>query len=98
MRVWPIAVAPSSPGPGLSPGGGTPEFLNAEERARLWQLIEHHFDREADLEASIKVNPEFLSRDQALPRRELGFNRISFGIQEADPEVERAVNRVALVE
>ncbi len=40
------------------------------------------------------MNPEFLSRDQALELRQLGFNRISFGIQDANPEVQRAVNRV----
>jgi oxygen-independent coproporphyrinogen-3 oxidase len=75
-------------------GGGTPNYLNAEERARLWQLIERHFDLQSDLEASIEVNPEFLSRDQALQLRQLGFNRISFGIQDANPDVQRAVNRV----
>jgi oxygen-independent coproporphyrinogen-3 oxidase len=79
-------------------GGGTPNYFNAEERARLWQLIERHFDLDPDLEASIEVNPEFLSRDQALQLRELGFNRISFGIQDANPEVQRAVNRVVAVE
>jgi oxygen-independent coproporphyrinogen-3 oxidase len=75
-------------------GGGTPNYLNAAEQARLWGLIARHFDLDPDLEASIEVNPEFLSRDQALQLRELGFNRISFGIQDANPEVQRAVNRV----
>jgi len=79
-------------------GGGTPNYLNAEERVQLWQLIERHFDLDPALEASIEVNPEFLSRDQALQLRELGFNRISFGIQDANPEVQRAVNRVVAVE
>ncbi|MEO1002419.1 MAG: oxygen-independent coproporphyrinogen III oxidase [Cyanobacteria bacterium J06638_7] len=79
-------------------GGGTPNYLNAEEQAQLWGLIERHFDLDPALEASIEVNPEFLSRDQALQLRELGFNRISFGIQDANPEVQRAVNRVVAVE
>ncbi|MFQ6539183.1 MULTISPECIES: oxygen-independent coproporphyrinogen III oxidase [Aphanothece] len=79
-------------------GGGTPNYLNAEEQRQLWQLIERHFELEDDLEASIEVNPEFLSRDQALQLRELGFRRISFGIQDANPEVQKAVNRVVAVE
>jgi oxygen-independent coproporphyrinogen-3 oxidase len=79
-------------------GGGTPNYLNAEETARLWGLIAQHFDLEPDLEASIEVNPEFLTRDYALELRRLGFNRISFGIQDADPEVQRAVNRVVPLE
>ena len=79
-------------------GGGTPNYLNIEETARLWQLITRQFDLEPDLEASIEVNPEFLSRDAVLQLRQLGFNRISFGIQDADPEVQQAVNRVVPVE
>jgi oxygen-independent coproporphyrinogen-3 oxidase len=75
-------------------GGGTPNYLTSAEQAVLWNLIETHFDLSAGLEASIEVNPEFLDRDQVLALRQLGFNRISFGIQDADPEVQRAVNRV----
>ncbi len=79
-------------------GGGTPNYLNLDETRQLWDLIAEHFDLETNLEASIEVNPEFLSRDAVLQLRELGFNRISFGIQDADPDVQRAVNRVVPVE
>ena len=75
-------------------GGGTPNYLNREETAQLWDLIRRHFNFDDDLEASIEVNPEGLSRDAACQLRELGFNRISFGIQDADPDVQNAVNRV----
>ena len=79
-------------------GGGTPNYLNAAEQQQLWSLISQHFDLAPTLEASIEVNPEFLSRDQALQLRELGFNRISFGIQDANPDVQQAVNRVVPAE
>jgi len=75
-------------------GGGTPNYLNAAETTQLWGLIERHFDLAADLDASIEVNPEFLTRDAVLLIRQLGFTRISFGIQDANPEVQAAVNRV----
>jgi oxygen-independent coproporphyrinogen-3 oxidase len=79
-------------------GGGTPNYLTREETATLWGLLASHFDLEDDLEASIEVNPEFLSRSQVLELRRLGFNRISFGIQDADPQVQQAVNRVVPVD
>jgi len=79
-------------------GGGTPNYLNAAELHQLWELIAKHFDLEPELEASIEVNPECLSRDQALQLRALGFNRISFGIQDANPEVQQAVNRVVPIQ
>jgi oxygen-independent coproporphyrinogen III oxidase len=79
-------------------GGGTPNYLSVAEQAELWALIERHFDLAPDLEASIEVNPEFLSREEVLGLRRLGFNRISFGIQDADPEVQAAVNRIVPAE
>jgi oxygen-independent coproporphyrinogen III oxidase len=79
-------------------GGGTPNYLNPAETERLWRLIADHFDLEPALEASIEVNPEFLSRDAVLQLRGLGFNRLSFGIQDADPDVQQAVNRVVPVD
>lgn len=79
-------------------GGGTPNYLNAEETTLLWGLIERHFELAPDLDASIEVNPEFLSRDAVLQLRQLGFNRISFGIQDANPDVQAAVNRVVPAE
>jgi oxygen-independent coproporphyrinogen-3 oxidase len=79
-------------------GGGTPNYLNSAEQARLWELIGRHFDLDPALEASIEVNPEFLDRDQVMTLRRLGFSRISFGIQDADPAVQQAVNRVVPVD
>ena len=79
-------------------GGGTPNYLNQQESARLWGLLEQHFELDPNLDASIEVNPEFLSRDEVLHLRGLGFNRISFGIQDANPEVQKAVNRIVPAE
>lgn len=44
-------------------GGGTPNYLNQQESAQLWGLLEQHFELEPNLDASIEVNPEFLSRE-----------------------------------
>lgn len=79
-------------------GGGTPNYLNRQESASLWRLIERHFVMEPNLEASIEVNPELLTRDSVMDLRRLGFNRISYGLQDAHPEVQQAVNRVVPVE
>lgn len=79
-------------------GGGTPNYLNQQESAQLWGLVEQHFELEPNLDASIEVNPEFLNREEVLHLRGLGFNRISFGIQDANPEVQKAVNRIVPVE
>lgn len=75
-------------------GGGTPNYLNLHQVEALWKEIHKHFTFEDDAEISIEVNPRYVDRNYILLLRELGFNRISFGIQDFNPQVQAAVNRV----
>ena len=75
-------------------GGGTPNYLNLRQVEILWDSLHQHFDFAADAEISIEVNPRQLNRDFVIGLRNLGFNRISFGIQDFDPQVQAAVNRI----
>ncbi|ESA38192.1 oxygen-independent coproporphyrinogen iii oxidase [Leptolyngbya sp. Heron Island J] len=75
-------------------GGGTPNYLTLEQVKLLWQVLHQHFSFAQDAEISIEVNPVSLSRDYVLGLRELGFNRISFGIQDFNPQVQAAINRL----
>ncbi|MEB3358130.1 MAG: oxygen-independent coproporphyrinogen III oxidase [Synechococcales bacterium] len=75
-------------------GGGTPNYLALEQVERLWQALSQHFQFADDTEISIEVNPRYLDRDYVLGLRQIGFNRISFGIQDFDPQVQIAINRV----
>ncbi len=75
-------------------GGGTPNYLNAPEIEDLWNKIHQHFTFDKEAEISLEVNPQYLDKNYILFLRNLGFNRISFGIQDFDPKVQKAVNRV----
>ena len=75
-------------------GGGTPNYLNPEQLERLWNKLHQHFTFAEDAELSIEVNPRYIDRDYILFLRKLGFNRISFGIQDFNPVVQEAINRV----
>jgi oxygen-independent coproporphyrinogen-3 oxidase len=57
-------------------------------------LLHQHFDFASDAEISIEVNPRQLDRNFVMGLRNLGFNRISFGIQDFNPKVQAAVNRI----
>lgn len=76
-------------------GGGTPSLLSDEQLAELWSGLESafHFDARAGIEASIEVDPRTVTPARIAALAELGFNRISFGIQDFDPAVQAAVNR-----
>jgi oxygen-independent coproporphyrinogen-3 oxidase len=81
-------------------GGGTPTFLSHDELRRLMQHLRQHFklldDDSGDY--SIEIDPREADWSTMGLLRELGFNRVSLGVQDLDPEVQRAVNRLQTLE
>lgn len=79
-------------------GGGTPTFLSDEQIERVFHMIRQYFDLLPNGEYSIEIDPRKVSRETVLHLGKLGFNRMSVGIQDFDPTVQEAVNRVQSVE
>lgn len=77
-------------------GGGTPTFINHQEMRELMAVIRHHFHlvSDDDGEYSIEIDPRETNADTIGLLRELGFNRMSLGVQDFDPTVQKAVNRI----
>lgn len=75
-------------------GGGTPNYLNFNQLEFLWEQFQHYFNFDEDAEISIEINPRYIDRNGIFFLRSLGFNRISFGIQDFNPQVQEAINRV----
>ena len=75
-------------------GGGTPTYLNPDDIRRLMAMMRSHFTVAADAEISCEVDPRELTRAHLVALRECGFNRLSFGVQDMDPDVQQAVNRI----
>jgi len=79
---------------GLHLGGGTPTFFSAENLERILKPILTDIRVPADrFEASVEVHPGHTTREQLVTLRQLGFTRISIGVQDFDLEVQRLVNR-----
>jgi len=79
---------------GLHLGGGTPTFFSAENLERILKpILTETRTATAQFEASVEVHPGHTTRDQLVSLRRLGFTRISIGVQDFDPEVQRLVNR-----
>ncbi|UVL59499.1 oxygen-independent coproporphyrinogen III oxidase [Pseudomonas sp. B21-032] len=76
-------------------GGGTPTYLSNAQLAELMDCLHQAFnlDDSDDHEFSIEVDPRTLSTGQIQTLRSLGFNRLSFGVQDFDADVQAAVNR-----
>ncbi len=77
-------------------GGGTPTFLSSAQMRELMAVTRQHFTLKDDDtgEYSIEVDPRETHTDTIKLLRELGFNRISLGLQDFDIDVQKAVNRI----
>ncbi|MBI5918769.1 MAG: oxygen-independent coproporphyrinogen III oxidase [Nitrosomonadales bacterium] len=75
-------------------GGGTPTFLTHEQMRDLMGATRRLFDLAGDGEYSIEIDPRKVGDDTIALLAELGFNRISVGVQDFEPDVQQAVNRI----
>ncbi len=75
-------------------GGGTPTFLSDDELAELMAMLRRSFTLAPDGEYSIEVDPRTVDAARLRTLSGLGFNRLSFGVQDFDPDVQKAVHRI----
>jgi oxygen-independent coproporphyrinogen-3 oxidase len=75
-------------------GGGTPTYLEPEQMADLYRFAAERFDIRPDGEISLEVDPRVTTHEHVQTVAELGFNRVSMGVQDFTPQVQEAVNRV----
>lgn len=78
----------------LAWGGGTPTALAPDDLAALMDRLRHHFTFLPEAELSIESDPRTLTPEMAARIGALGFTRASFGVQEFDPKVQQAINRI----
>jgi oxygen-independent coproporphyrinogen-3 oxidase len=75
-------------------GGGTPTYLTPEQMEDLFGYAAERFAFAPDAEIGIEVDPRVTSQRHLESLNRLGFNRLSLGIQDFDPEVQQAVHRI----
>ena len=75
-------------------GGGTPTYLSPEQIEDLFTYTKERFNFAPDAEIGIEVDPRVTTRAHLETVRKMGFNRLSMGIQDFKPEVQKAVHRI----
>ncbi|WP_411833209.1 oxygen-independent coproporphyrinogen III oxidase [Pseudoxanthomonas mexicana] len=77
-------------------GGGTPNFLATDRIAEVVDVLRRHFQfaKSDAFEGSIELDPRFIDPDEVRALAAAGFNRASLGVQDFDPKVQEAVNRI----
>jgi oxygen-independent coproporphyrinogen III oxidase len=93
-------VDPARPVEQLHWGGGTPTFISHAQMRELMTVTGRHFHLLDDDtgEYSIEIDPREVTDETIALLREIGFNRMSLGLQDLDPAVQRAVNRIQTAE
>ncbi|SEI78771.1 oxygen-independent coproporphyrinogen-3 oxidase [Allopseudospirillum japonicum] len=89
-------VDPQRPVEQLHWGGGTPTFLSHPQMQDLMHSTREHFNLRDDDQGdySIEIDPREVDQTGLALLRHLGFNRVSLGVQDLDPQVQKAVNRI----
>ena len=75
-------------------GGGTPTFLSDDELRELMAMLRTAFDLVPGGEYSIEIDPRTVDAQRLQAIAGIGFSRLSFGVQDFDPEVQKAVHRI----
>ena len=75
-------------------GGGSPTFLSDDELAQLMSMLRRNFSFTPGGEYSVEIDPRTVSRERLAALAAQGFNRLSFGVQDFEPAVQKAVHRI----
>ncbi len=75
-------------------GGGTPNYLEPDEIEEFMGQIKKRFLFSQDAEVSIEIDPRYATDQQLKVIRDVGFNRVSMGLQDLNDKVQRAINRI----
>jgi oxygen-independent coproporphyrinogen-3 oxidase len=87
-------VGPGRPVVQFHLGGGTPTYFTPERLRQLGRKFRDRFTFAPDAEIGVEVDPRVTNREHLLTLARLGFNRLSMGVQDFEPRVQVAVNRV----
>jgi oxygen-independent coproporphyrinogen-3 oxidase len=94
IALYVDALGAGQPVAQLHLGGGSPTFLSDDELARLMDLLRRQFALAPGGEYAIEIDPRTVDAARLQRLAQLGFNRLSFGVQDFDPAVQKAVHRV----
>lgn len=75
-------------------GGGTPTYYSPEKLGKLFERIRARFTLDPQAEIGVEVDPRVTTHAHLETLRENGFNRLSMGVQDFDPKVQKAINRI----
>ncbi|MCH6254985.1 oxygen-independent coproporphyrinogen III oxidase [Puniceicoccaceae bacterium K14] len=87
-------INPKSQAVQLHLGGGTPNYLSPDQIDRLTDILSQNFHFHEKAERSVELDPRRLTQEHIFAFRKMGITRASFGVQDLNPIVQKAINRI----
>ncbi|MFN0117303.1 MAG: oxygen-independent coproporphyrinogen III oxidase [Elusimicrobiota bacterium] len=75
-------------------GGGTPTYLEPQNLEALLKRVRQFFAIDPDCEMGVEIDPRVTNKKHLMVLKNMGFNRLSMGVQDFNPEVQKAINRI----
>lgn len=94
MKITALSFHPESQLKQIHFGGGTPTFLSPEQLRRLGSLIHDNFSVADDVEFSVEIDPRRVQQSHIKALSDIGCNRASLGVQDTNPDVQKAIHRI----
>jgi oxygen-independent coproporphyrinogen-3 oxidase len=94
LEIFALHLGPERKAVQLHFGGGTPNFFGPEQIDRLGAMINRHFTFTEDAEKSVELDPRRLRPEHVEAFARMGLTRASFGVQDSNPDVQKAIHRV----
>jgi oxygen-independent coproporphyrinogen-3 oxidase len=98
IRTLAALVPPGARVTHLHWGGGSPTILSADDTRRLADSVRQAFRTADDMEFAVEVDPRGMDRARIGALAESGLTRVSIGVQDFDPAVQKAINRIQTVD
>jgi len=93
MRLVRQSIGRCQPVAHVHLGGGSPDILAPDEILQLGAAIGEHFDIKDAAEIAVEIDPRNTNAERVSAFQRIGVNRVSFGVQDFDPDVQLAINR-----
>lgn len=94
LEIFSKHLSPGRKAVQLHFGGGTPNFFRSEQIDRLAAMIDRHFTFTEDAEKSVELDPRRLTAEHIQAFARMGVTRASYGVQDCDPDVQKAIHRI----
>lgn len=94
IEMWSRSIDTNRPITQFHLGGGTPTYMSPQNLERIFNTFKKKFKMDSDVEVGVEIDPRVTTVNHLESLYQLGFNRLSMGVQDFNPLVQKTINRI----